>query len=346
MYVAEIKEIAREWVTLYGSQTPGFCGAHLMGSLNTMAQDAPFAGYKDVDMNIITRGAQDPQITEDVSYKGLILEYGILPLEHYDSPETVLADPGLASNIAAKSLLADPEGILSRLQPVVSQEFARRRWVKARLQWEKTALSLDLDAAGKFVSVFNSLVAQWNAGIHLAGGLTIAALKPPTHRRALVIMYELLKTHQRLDLHERTLNVSGYESLERSEVQAYLQQSAEAFDLALQVKKTPTPFDFKMHPYVRPYFVQGAQEMIDEGHHREAMSWIMVCYSAALFVIGNDAPPAEKKYAKQAYDAMLDRCGLLSAETWPARVDQTRKLGEEIFTLADGWVADSSDIFD
>ena len=132
MYVAEVIDIAREWATLQGNQTPGFCAAHLMGSVNAMPRDAPFEAFRDVDMHIIARGAKQGIAPLDVSYKGLLLEYAILPLENYDSPEMVLADPSLASNIAADSSLVDPEGILSHLQPIVAQEFARRRWVKAR----------------------------------------------------------------------------------------------------------------------------------------------------------------------------------------------------------------------
>ena len=107
MNAGQVIDIAREWVETQFSQTPGFCGAHLMGSLSRMARDAPFPAFCDVDLNIISRDVQT-QETRDLSYKGLILEYGLWPLADYASPEIVLANPGLAPNIAVRSSLADP----------------------------------------------------------------------------------------------------------------------------------------------------------------------------------------------------------------------------------------------
>lgn len=155
-----------------------------------------------------------------------------------------------------------------------------------------------------------------------------------------------MESRQRLDLLERTLDVQGYAALERIEVETYLQQSALAFDKAIEVKQTPSPFDFKLHPHVRPYLVQGAQQMIDEGHHREAMGWIMAFYLVSLLAILNDAPPADKQHFQQGFDALLERCGLASMETWPLRIEQSRQLAEEVFTLADAWVAKNPEILD
>jgi hypothetical protein len=51
--------IAREWVAVQGSRTPGFCAAHLMGSLLTRSPEAAFPASGDVDLNLIV--AQDSQ---------------------------------------------------------------------------------------------------------------------------------------------------------------------------------------------------------------------------------------------------------------------------------------------
>lgn len=39
MNVGQVTELAREWVETEGSQTLGFCGAHLMGALNYAPAD-------------------------------------------------------------------------------------------------------------------------------------------------------------------------------------------------------------------------------------------------------------------------------------------------------------------
>ena len=53
-----------------------------------------------------------------------------------------------------------------------------------------------------------------------------------------------------------------------------LQECATAFDRAVEVTRTPIPLGHKLQPYVKPYLVEGAREMIDEGYHREAVLWI------------------------------------------------------------------------
>jgi hypothetical protein len=211
---------------------------------------------------------------------------------------------------------------------------------------EKTELLSNLEAASKAASPYEALFPMWFVGVDLAGALAVAALKQPTHRRSLVVMHGLLKPYQRLDLLERTLDVSDYGTLERREVEAYLQQSTLAFDRAIEVKQTPSLFDFKLHSHVRPYAVQGSQQMIDEGYHREAMPWILAFYLVALLAILNDAPSADKQHFQQGFDRLLDRCGLGSMESWPARIQQTRTVAEEVFSLADSWIAENPEIID
>src|SRR5262245_41413886 len=45
MNVKQVIEQAAAWVEREGRHIPGFCGAHLMGSILSMAPDAPFPPY-------------------------------------------------------------------------------------------------------------------------------------------------------------------------------------------------------------------------------------------------------------------------------------------------------------
>src|SRR5260370_32023707 len=72
--------IAREWVHTQGIRIPGFCGAHLMGSLNALPAHAPFAAFRDVDMNILAHGTQGGELL-NVPYQGRIIECGVWPPE-------------------------------------------------------------------------------------------------------------------------------------------------------------------------------------------------------------------------------------------------------------------------
>src|SRR5688572_23538049 len=91
---------ARSWVEQHGSKVPGFCGAHLLGSILRSAPDAPFPSYRDVDINLIVLDESHPTQTNNVDYNGLILEFSTVSSAGYRSAEAVLANPELASNLA------------------------------------------------------------------------------------------------------------------------------------------------------------------------------------------------------------------------------------------------------
>src|SRR5690348_15491621 len=116
MNVRQVIEQATAWVEQEGRQIPGFCGAHLMGGILSMSPDAPFPPYRDVDLNIVVRNAAHITETHDRAVGGLILEYSTVSLQRYRTAEDVLANPELAANLAADSILADPEGLLLPLQ--------------------------------------------------------------------------------------------------------------------------------------------------------------------------------------------------------------------------------------
>ncbi|HEU0295669.1 MAG TPA: hypothetical protein VFR47_23220 [Anaerolineales bacterium] len=339
MYVGQVIELAKEWVETYGNRTPGFCGAHLMGSLNYTPHDAPFSASSDVDLNIVLQGAQmsGPQ---DILYKGLILEYGSLSLERYSSPELVLADPELAANLAVNSILSDPIGILTSLHTTVAKEYPRRKWVLARCGAEKQRTGQGLDGlqhARSPVEAVSSLGAFFSVG--LTGLIAIANLIPPTHRRCLVLMKGLLEQHGRADLHEDVLKLLGFAHLHTVQVQAYLHDCAEAFDCAVRVTRTPVPFGFKLHPHVRPYFIEGTQEMIVAGYPREAMYWILASLMIANGAIQVDASEEEKRYFQAKINQLLSDIGWGTLEDAALRLEWAKILANDVFQVADDMVS-------
>jgi hypothetical protein len=345
MNVGQVIELAREWVEIYGSKMPGFCGAHLMGGLNYTAKDSPFPSYKDVDLNILLRDG-DGWNVHDVSYKDLILEYGSVNIEEYKSADMVLSDPRLASNLAVKSILSDPTGMLSALHETVALEYPRRKWVLARCDSAKSAAKDTL----KELSQANSLSDAFsNLGflmLDLSGLIAIAGLKPPTHRRSLVLAREVLETWGQADLHEEILKVYGSAHFSRSDVEAYLPICARAFDKAVEVKQTPIPYGFKLQSYVKPYFIDGAKEMIDEGFHREALLWISAGILISTNAIQIDASEEEKPiFLANAYRLLSD-LGLTTSEDIESRIQQARALTDRVFKVADTIVSQNSEILE
>ena len=345
MNVREVIELTKEWVQVYGSQTPDFCGAHLMGSINTMSQDAPFPSYKDVDFALVL-DIDERKPNQDLSYKGLILECASFSINQYRSPQVVLPDAELAPNLAVDSILSDPTGMLRELHEAVAKDYARHKWVLARCEYERASALEHLGAMGKAhspgeISYHLGMVLNF-----LSGLMAIAYLRMPTHRRLLILMQELLERAGRPALYEQVLDVFGCTHMTRAQVASYLQVAAVAFDRAVEVHRTPFALGFKLHSYVRPYFVQATREMIDEGYHREAIAWIWAFHYLSNVAIQNDAPEGEKQPFQAGFDDLLGGLDLLAPERWPARQRQAQELVDEVLDIAEGVVERNPDIVD
>jgi len=337
MKVAETIAIAREWVEQKGRRQPGFRAAHLMGSLTVLPREASFPIYRDVDIGIVLSGeAWSEQENVGGPYRGLVIDCGFYPDECYHSPEVVLSDPGLAPHLAADSVLCDPHGMLGKIQDVVVREYARRHWVRTRCESQKRLALHRLDQLDQADSVENFCETLYLLVVQpLCGLLAIACLRNPTHRRSLALARELLMQAGRPALHEALLDLLGHASLSREEVSAWLEPLSAAFEYAVAVKRSPSPFGFKVHPDFLPYFVEGARELIDEGLHREAMWWLVCGYWLSNAVIQNDGSPE----AKALHYAQFGRIrGTLVTSTALERHTRTRvarRIADEIFALAD-----------
>lgn len=338
MKVADVIELAREWVASEAEATPGFVGAYLIGSSASLPLDAPFAPHWDVDIGIILEDLAEPT-NRSVHYKGAILECSYRPRADYATPETVLANHMLAHNIASGRTLADPTGMLKELQAAVASAFAEQRWVTARCEGEKKFVQIVLDDLAKATmgpETFGRLLVVVS---YLANLIIIADLKRPTNRRCLVLMREILRPLDRLDLHERALELLGFAQLSREEVQAYLRECATAFDRAVAVKRSATLRDWKLHDFVKPYFITGSQEMIDAGDYREAMIWICGGYAIAMMTLFQDAPDVEKQQVLLQAGRLLHSLGLGTPAAFAERLQQLQALRDDFFQLADTMVA-------
>jgi hypothetical protein len=323
-----------EWVAAQGPQMPGFRGAHLMGSILAMPHDAPLPAYRDIDFNIVCEGVPE-STTHDVAYNGLILEYSVVDIERYRAPEAVLANPELASNLAAQSILVDPFGLLAPLHQAVAAQYARRRWVQARCDFEKQVVSQALQGLRQASSPLEALWPLFSAALYLSGLLAEASLRPPTHRRSMALMRDVLRDKGREDLHEVMLRLLGVAHMDRRQVEAYLDDCAAAFDCATAVTCTPVMFQFKFQPHIRPYIVEGAREMIIQGYHREAMFWISGFLMFANAAIQADAPATWRPIYQERVDRLVADLGLRTSADVAARAAAAGDLAVAIFGVAD-----------
>ena len=326
--------LTREWLTLHGSAIPGFRGAYLVGSILRMPTGAPFPAASDVDLHILLQSGSRPMDENlEVCYKGVPIECGFWDFEAHCDASAMLADPRFAPNLAITQILADPTGKLEQLRQVVVREFARKEWVAARCRWEQREALTWLDAMDEG-SQDQQLFCLWFGLNALAGMLAMTRLQVPTHRRTLAQLRELLGEQGRLDLHEEALAVFGSATFRQAETEQFLEAMAAAYDRAVEVWRSPSPFGFKMRAHIRPYAVEGSREMIEDGNHREALFWLWIAHCAANIAIQNDAPAQEKPVFQAAYDRLVERLGLHTPEVREHRAQEARRLAEHLFQLA------------
>ena len=125
----------------------------------------------------------------------------------------------------------------------------------------------------------------------------------------LVRIRPLLEQLERLDIAEEMLALLGVQEMSRDEAERYLAQAADAFDLAVTIRKTPHPFQHKLHAHLRPYLVDSSAQMIRNGFHREALAWITPCLCSATDVILADGFEADKHRFAGNRDALLRAIG-------------------------------------
>jgi hypothetical protein len=344
MTVSEVTRIVQEWVDLRASSMPGFAGAYLWGGITALPLDAEFHQYRDVDVVIVLAGGAEvgQDDTQEVLYRGVMLEVLLKGLDAHRDAEAVLANPSHGPNMAATQILADPTGLLVTLQEAVVAGFGRQRWIKARCEAEKRQAEEQLAvlrSTSDPAASQEAFWAIWELLSALSGLLAVAQLERPTTRRTLSLLGDLLQKQGRPDLHEGVLRVWVSADMSRADVQAMLDQSVAAFSRSVEVYRTPTPYGFTIKPHLRPYLLDASQEMIDEGHYREATFWIMTLATESYLVLHNDAPEEERPAYAEELRRMFAALGYMSTETWAERISSAESLTREVYDIADRLVA-------
>jgi hypothetical protein len=134
--------------------------------------------------------------------------------------------------------------------------------------------------------------------------------------------------------------------MSRAQAESFLLECAAAFDKAVEVTRTPIPYQFKLHAYVKPYVIEGAQEMIDAGSHREAMLWIAVAVLLANNAIQIDAAEADRPAFQEKANRLASKLGLDTMQTVKIRLQQAQALTDSVFKASDEIVSRNPAIID
>lgn len=345
MDAGQVKRVARTWVEANIPSWPGIRGAHLIGSITTMPDDAPFPAYKDIDVHLIFEPGS-PMLRPagpfphhlEVQYEGLSIEGGLKSVREYGSAETVLANPTMAHHLTVDSLLYDPGGWLGELQAAVKREYPRREWVLARVEYERKKQN-EILAQRQMARAMGGLAGEMGilgySQTCIPALLSVVTLRAPTTgARALLRVREVTAEYARPDLYEELLDVLGVATARPEQVVQQLAEGAEAFDLAVAVRRSPHPFQHKLQRHLRPYFVDSCRSLLQEGCHREAALWLVAFYASSIQAILADGPAAEKARYARRLNELMRSLGAETAEAVNLRFERAYRLYDDYFALA------------
>jgi hypothetical protein len=346
MIAKHAKDVARRWVFEEGSRAPGFCGAFFHGSINWLVDGAVLPETSDLDVMIVLAGPDTPNKPGKLKYHDVILEVSYLPWDELQSPEHVLGQPHLAGSFRGSSVISDPSGRLTQLQEVVSREYARRKWVYKRCEHAREKVLNNLRGIDA-LAPFHDQVAPWL----FATGVTthvllVAGLKNPTVRRRYAAVRELLEEYGRLDFYDTLLEMLGCARMTRAQAEGHLAALAEAFDAAGSVIKTPFFFAADISDLARPVAIDGSRELIERGHHREAIFWMVATYSRCLKVLYHDAPEEMQAKFEPGYRRLMADLGITSFPDLRRCGDQVRAMLPRVWEVAEAIIAANPDVRD
>ncbi len=342
--VSQVIDLARQWIQdTYGNR-PDFVGAHLVGSLHHMPLDAPFAAYRDVDLAILLDSISEQKI-DDALYEGLILEAIVVPASRYESAEQLLGDACNASILAGKhSILLDPKGKLAPLAKQVNAEYPRRQWVTARRDDMLKEVRKAFNDLSKAQDVQQAAMALGTLNMYLIAVLTTVHLTPLTHRRNMLQLRGLIASDEEQALFEKLHQLLGSASITPEEAEVLLDRATRAFDTAVPIHKTPVPYDHKLDACIRPYLVEGTQEMFAEDGYRESFFWMALFLMISCASIAADGDEAAKAEFLPYAGELLQTMGLDSPEHLKERILFAGKLTEEVVALSNKIIETNPDI--
>lgn len=339
MRLRDAREIARQWVEAEASGLPGVHGAYLAGSISALDDDATVPDASDIDVKVVIDAADVDPDPQKHRCRGALLDVSYGSWAEIASPEAVLANYYTAVHFTHPSILSDPTGELAALQAAVVRDYARREWVRARcdharrtLEGALTRLRLDGPTDAQVMSWLFPV-------IFIPPMVLVADLRNPTHRRGLATLGSVLARYGSMPLHERVLEIAGSARMPRAQVESLLAGCAAAFDAAAAVRTTPVLLGSNISEMARPIVIGGAEELIAEGFHREAVPWITFMHTLCQTILRNDAPAEVVERLTPVYERLLDAVGIETSKALRERHEAIQRLVPDLRDATEAIIA-------
>jgi hypothetical protein len=340
----EAREIARQWVGAEAGREPRCSGAFLHGSITWLPDGAGIPPASDVDVILVLDDPDPPPKPGKIRHESLLLDVSYLSSDRLRSPEDVLGQYDLAGSLRGPSVIFDPSGRLSALQEAVSRDFAKRHWVERRCRHARDRILRNLRALSEPQPLHDQVTAWLFAAGVMTHVVLVAGLRNPTVRRRYVAVCELLADYGRPDVYERLLAHLGCAGFSRARVEGHLAALATAFDAATEVIAMPFSFASDISAVARPIAIDGSQELIARGQHREAVFWIAATAARCQKVFHHDTPPEPRERFTEDYQRLLVDLGIASPADLQQRGQQIGAALPELWQVAEEIIVANSEI--
>jgi len=354
----EARLSAEVWVREEVKNVPEVVGAILAGSTRERDPAAPHPAGSDIDIFIFVN-AEVPSDTVEprgrfaprkLGYRGVILEPSFHAAARVADPEVVLGDMSLAPVFTETLIVADPSGRLRALSASVGPEFRRRRHAQRRLaQAVKSVVAFGPRPRAPALPALRAPcwrnAALAIALVRAANVPLVAALRYPTTRRAFVAGREVLAAGGREDLADTLLRLLGSAELSRAGVGELVAELEGAYDVAVEVRRTPVVADWNVSREVRELERAGIRELID-GHHREALYQVMLLRTVVQGILENDGDEEVRAWSGAGYHRLLAALGIAGDEAFFARAEALQAFVPELREGCEELLARAPGVFD
>jgi len=347
MLVKHAKEIAHDWVENVASQFDEFSGAFIFGSVNWMDDNDMFPHASDIDVRIVLDTNELPVGFKKVSYDKVLLDMSYVQLQQIKAVEDVLCDYATAAHFTRSCILSDPYHHLKRIKVGIEQEFAKHKWVQARVEavekWQLDSLKQFLNKSDPFHDQVFAWIYATSMFAHM---ILVADLKNPTVRKCFVASRDVLNDYNQLAFHDELLGLIGSTDLSGEQVQSLLENCIEVFDTAKQVCKTEFFGSSTISDAGYPTAIGGIDELIQSGYHCEAVFWLVVIHTWCQKILYNDASAETKARFMPRYQDLLATLGISSFEKIYHRIEQVKLLREQAIAITQHIMNHNSHIID
>lgn len=319
--------MAGDWVRQREQGAARFRGAFFSGSTVELPPDAELPATSDVDVVVVVEGARTPAKLGKVAHDDLLVEITYLAEAELEDPEWVALTYVLAPSFSGGQLIADPTGLLGRLEQRIGPRFAEPDEVRRRCQNAIEKIERGLAGVSETSGApWHQQVTSWlfpaSVTTHV---LLVAACRNPTVRLRYPNTRAVLVEAGLQDAYPPLLDLIGCGGVTRAQVQRHLDQLASAFDAAAGVARTSYPFSADVTALARPVAIDGSQQLVVSGDHREAVFWLVATFARCQQILSSDAPELAAEFAPAFRAAVAELLGVDSSRDLFRRSDDVRQ---------------------